>query len=89
MNKNDKFHGISPEMNPTIELNDDELDSVSGGGKLDIDKKHLQAFWDIGGSGIPTCMQPLHGGEQVAMKSYWENGKVHLECTECGYIKVV
>ena len=31
MNKNDKFHGMTPEMNPATELNDDILDSVAGG----------------------------------------------------------
>ena len=86
MNKNDKFHGISPEMNPTIELNDDALESVSGG-ITKIKEEDLQAFWAVGGRGVPLC--PQHGSEQVAMKSYRKNGKLHLECTECGYIKVV
>jgi len=88
MNKNDKFHGAEFEVSAQA-ISDEQLESVSGGGSLDINEIDLKAFWAIGGQGIPTCMQPLHGGEQVAMKSYWKDGKVHLECTECGFIRVI
>ena len=84
MNKNDKFHdGMTPELNTGIELNDDELDIVSGG----VSSEDLQAFWDAGYQGAPICTR--HFNRKVVMKSYQKDGKLHLECPECGYLNVI
>ena len=84
MNKNEKIHdGMAPDLNTGIELNDDEMDTVSGG----ISNEDLQAWWSTGNSGAPICTR--HFNRSVAMKSYWKDGKVHLECPECGNIKVL
>jgi hypothetical protein len=84
MNKKEKFHnGMSFEMNNNVELNDDELDAVAGG----VTDKDLQAFWDAGYQGAPICTR--HFNRDVVMISYMKNGQLHLECPECGLLKVI
>ena len=84
MNQNEKIHnGMTPELNTSIELSDDELDSVAGG----VSGEDLKAWWDAGYQGAPLC--PQHGNRKAYMKSYRKDSMLHLECTVCGFIKVL
>ena len=59
--------------NKKYELNDEELDNVSGGANLD-------AWFASGRSGAPICMS---GHPKVVMDSYFKDGYLYVECPYC------
>ena len=63
-----------------IELNDDQLDAVNGGAKLD-------AWFESGRVGVPYCSEPhvLSGINlgKIPMNSYWKDGAIYVECPFC------
>lgn len=61
------------EENKKYELNDEELDTVSGGANLD-------AWFASGRSGAPICKS---GHPKVVMDSYFKDGNLYVECQHC------
>ena len=57
------------EENKKYELNDEELDNVSGGANLD-------AWFASGRSGAPICMS---GHAKVVMDSYFKDGSLYVD----------
>ena len=65
--------------NKKIELNDDQLDEVSGGANLD-------AWWNSGYQGAPVCNKHFN---VVVMDSYFKDGKLCVKCPYCNEEKVI
>ena len=63
------------------EINDEELENVTGGANLD-------AWFESGRSGAPICTN-THAYEGVVlfgklvMNSYWKDGSLYVECPFC------
>ena len=60
--------------NRKFELDDNQLDNISGGANLD-------AWFASGGEGVPICT--VHPTGNVVMDSYYKDGQLYVECPYC------
>lgn len=67
--------------NKNFEINDDQLENVTGGANLD-------AWFESGRSGAPICTNRHEVGGillfgKLTMNSYWKDGDLYVECPFC------